>query len=127
MRRAIRSKPGFSISHMMLAAALVTLGRIDEAKVAAERVLALQPNFSSAHSAPQSVPCPNSPHLSSRRCALRGCRNKRAFPKRARFAIVIRAQPLGPIMATLGTVGDREGWPLRPSKRSPARRPTARR
>ena len=47
VRRAIRGKPGFSISHMMLAAALVKLGRIDEAKVAAERVLELQPNFSS--------------------------------------------------------------------------------
>jgi adenylate cyclase len=46
--RAIRSKPGFSISHMMLAAALAKLGRIDEAKAAAERVLQLQPNFSSA-------------------------------------------------------------------------------
>ena len=47
VRRAIRSKPGFSISHMMLAASLVKLGRIDEAKTASERVLALQPNFSS--------------------------------------------------------------------------------
>ena len=46
-RRAIRSKPGFSISHMFLAAALAKLGRIDEAKAAAERVLQLQPNFSS--------------------------------------------------------------------------------
>ncbi|HEY4857921.1 MAG TPA: adenylate/guanylate cyclase domain-containing protein [Xanthobacteraceae bacterium] len=41
VRRAIRSKPGFSISHMMLAASLVKLGRIDEAKTASERVLAL--------------------------------------------------------------------------------------
>ena len=48
VRRAIRSKPGFSISHMMLAASLVKLGRIDEAKAASERVLALQPNFSSS-------------------------------------------------------------------------------
>ena len=48
VRRAIRSKPDFSISHMMLAAALVKLRRIDEAKAAAERVLALQPNFSSS-------------------------------------------------------------------------------
>jgi adenylate cyclase len=46
-RRAIRSKPGLSISHMFLAAALAKLGRMDEAKVAAERVLQLQPNFSS--------------------------------------------------------------------------------
>jgi len=47
-RRAIRSKPGFSISHMFLAAVLAKLGRMDEAKAAAERVLQLQPNFSSA-------------------------------------------------------------------------------
>jgi adenylate cyclase len=47
VRRAIRSKPGFSISYMMLAAALSQLGRLDEAKTAAERVLQLQPNFSS--------------------------------------------------------------------------------
>jgi adenylate cyclase len=47
-RRAIRSKPGFSISHMFLAAALAKLGRMDEAKVAAHRVLELQPNFSSS-------------------------------------------------------------------------------
>ena len=46
-RRAIRSKPGFSISHMFLAAALAKLGRMDEAKAAADRVLQLQPNFSS--------------------------------------------------------------------------------
>ena len=46
-RRSIRSKPGFSISYMMLAAALWKLGRIDEAGAAAQRVLVLQPNFSS--------------------------------------------------------------------------------
>jgi len=47
VRRAIRSKPGFSISHMFLAAALAKLGRTEEAKAAAARVLELQPNFSS--------------------------------------------------------------------------------
>ena len=46
VRAAIRSKPGFSVSHFVLAAALAKLGRIDEAKAAAERALALQPNFS---------------------------------------------------------------------------------
>jgi adenylate cyclase len=45
VRRAIGSKPGFSISHMMLAAALAKLGRLDEARTAALRVLTLQPNF----------------------------------------------------------------------------------
>ena len=47
-RRAVRSKPGFSISYMMLAAALSKLGRVDEATAAAGRVLELQPNFSSS-------------------------------------------------------------------------------
>ncbi len=46
-RGSIRSKPGFSISHFLLAAALVKLGMMDEAKAAAERGLALQPNYSS--------------------------------------------------------------------------------
>ena len=46
-RQAIRSKPGFSISHFLLAAVLVKLGRIDEAKAAAARGLELQPNYSS--------------------------------------------------------------------------------
>ena len=47
VRAAIRSKPGFSISHFLLAAPLAKLGRTDEAKSAAERGLELQPNFSS--------------------------------------------------------------------------------
>ena len=44
-RKAVQSNPGFSIAHMFLAAALAGLGRTDEAKSAAARVLALQPNF----------------------------------------------------------------------------------
>ena len=40
VRRAIRSKPGFSISYMFLAAVLAKLGRMDEAKAAAERCTA---------------------------------------------------------------------------------------
>ena len=46
-RAAIRSKPGFSISHFLLAAALAKLGRMDEARAAAARGLELQPNYSS--------------------------------------------------------------------------------
>ena len=46
-QRAIRSKPGFSVSYMFLAAALARLGRMEDAKAAAERVMRLQPNFSS--------------------------------------------------------------------------------
>jgi adenylate cyclase len=45
-RKGIRCKPGFSVSYMMLAAPLAKLGRIDEAKSAAARLLALQPSFS---------------------------------------------------------------------------------
>jgi TolB-like protein/class 3 adenylate cyclase len=44
-RKAIQSSPGFSISHVMLAASLAKLGQIEEAKVAATRVLELQPLF----------------------------------------------------------------------------------
>jgi len=45
-QRAIRSKPGFSVSYMFLAAALAKLGRMEDANAAAERVIQLQPNFS---------------------------------------------------------------------------------
>jgi adenylate cyclase len=44
-RKSIQGNPGFSISHMLLTAALSKLGRIDEAKAAAVRVLELQPGF----------------------------------------------------------------------------------
>ena len=44
-RKAIQRNPGFSHLHVILAAALVKLGFIDEAKTVAARVLALQPGF----------------------------------------------------------------------------------
>ena len=44
-RSAIEYNPGFSVPHALLAAALTRLGRGEEAKVAALRVLALQPTF----------------------------------------------------------------------------------
>jgi hypothetical protein len=44
-RRAIQRNPGFNVLHLMRAAALVKLGRIDEAKAAAARLLALEPGF----------------------------------------------------------------------------------
>ncbi|HYU12060.1 MAG TPA: adenylate/guanylate cyclase domain-containing protein [Stellaceae bacterium] len=47
-RKSVQHNPGFSISHMFLAAALGKLGQIDEAKAVASRVLALQPGFSIA-------------------------------------------------------------------------------
>jgi TolB-like protein/Tfp pilus assembly protein PilF len=43
--KAVQLHPGHSISHMLLAAPLAKLGRIDEAKAAASRVLELQPAF----------------------------------------------------------------------------------
>lgn len=43
--KAVQSNPGHSISHMLLAASLAKLGRLDEAKAAAARVLELQPSF----------------------------------------------------------------------------------
>jgi len=45
-KKIILSSPGFSYPRAILAAALVKLGRIDEAKIEAARVLALQPSFS---------------------------------------------------------------------------------
>ena len=45
-RHAVQANPGFSVSHGLLAAPLVKLGRMEEAKAAAMRVLALQPSFS---------------------------------------------------------------------------------
>ena len=47
-RRAIQSNPGFSVAHWVLAASLAGLGRIPEAKIAAAKVLALSPNFTTA-------------------------------------------------------------------------------
>ena len=44
-RKAIQFNPGFSMSYMLLAASLVRLGQLDEAKRAAARVLALQPSY----------------------------------------------------------------------------------
>jgi tetratricopeptide (TPR) repeat protein len=44
-RKAVQFSPGFSICHMVLAAALAKLGRLEEARAAATRVLELQPVF----------------------------------------------------------------------------------
>src|SRR5262245_26606379 len=44
-RLAVESNPGFSNPHALLAAALVRLGRLDEAKVAARQVLVVDPTF----------------------------------------------------------------------------------
>jgi adenylate cyclase len=43
--KAVQANPGHSISHMLLAAPLVKLGRMEEAKAAAARVLELQPTY----------------------------------------------------------------------------------
>jgi adenylate cyclase len=45
-RHAVQSNPGFSVSHMLLAAPLAKLGRMEEAKAVGKRVLELQPSFS---------------------------------------------------------------------------------
>lgn len=44
-RKAIQFNPAFSMSYMLLAAPLVKLGRLEEAKSAAARVLAAQPSY----------------------------------------------------------------------------------
>jgi tetratricopeptide (TPR) repeat protein len=45
-RFAVQAKPEFSLSHILMAAALAQAGRLDEAKAAGTRALALQPGFS---------------------------------------------------------------------------------
>ena len=45
-RRAVDSNPGFSVSHSLLVAPLVKLGRLEEAKAETVQVLSLQPSFS---------------------------------------------------------------------------------
>ena len=56
-RRAVQGNPGFSISHMLLAASLAAQGRVAEANPAAVRVLALQPHFTiDGHCAGLAVP-----------------------------------------------------------------------
>ncbi|WP_244494074.1 tetratricopeptide repeat protein [Mesorhizobium sp. Root172] len=44
-RRAVELNPGFSILHGWLAAPLARLGRIEEAKASAARLLSLDPRF----------------------------------------------------------------------------------
>ena len=44
-RKSVQASPGFSISHVALAAALAKLERLEEAKTAAARVLELTPAF----------------------------------------------------------------------------------
>ena len=44
-RKSVQASPGFSISHVALAAALAKLARLEEAKTAAARVLELTPAF----------------------------------------------------------------------------------
>lgn len=44
-RKAIQFNPAFSMSYMLLAAALVKLGHLDEGRSAAARVLAMQPSY----------------------------------------------------------------------------------
>ncbi len=45
-RRAVEANPQFSVSHILLAVALARLGRLDEAKTVAHRVMMLDPTFS---------------------------------------------------------------------------------
>jgi len=44
-RKSVQSSPGFSIPYVALAAALARLGRLEEAKTVATRVLELEPSF----------------------------------------------------------------------------------
>jgi tetratricopeptide (TPR) repeat protein len=44
-RKMVQSNPNFSLSHVVLAATLAKIGRLDEAKAAASRVIELQPDY----------------------------------------------------------------------------------
>jgi adenylate cyclase len=67
-RRAIQSSPGLSTLHVVFTAALAKSGRIDEARAAGTRMLALQPNFTTngmcaAFGVPRSLAAPLSEAL----------------------------------------------------------------
>lgn len=47
-RRCLQLRPSLSVPHSLLAAALVQLGRLEEAKIAAQQVPVLQPTFSAS-------------------------------------------------------------------------------
>ena len=47
-RKAVQSSPGFSVCYVLLAASLAKLGRLDEARAAAARVLDLQQGYRSS-------------------------------------------------------------------------------
>jgi len=47
-RNSVQAAPGFSVCHLMLAAALAKLGRLEDARAAAARILELQPTFRSS-------------------------------------------------------------------------------
>ena len=47
--RSVQANPAHSITYVQLAAALTKLGRLDEAKAAAARVLELHPTFRYSH------------------------------------------------------------------------------
>jgi TolB-like protein/Flp pilus assembly protein TadD len=51
-RRSVQLSPRFSVSHSFLVAALVGLGREEDAKLAAQRLLALDPTFTISRFAP---------------------------------------------------------------------------
>jgi tetratricopeptide (TPR) repeat protein len=48
-RKSVQSSPGFSIPYVALVAPLAKLGRLEEARAAAARVLELQPVFRYSH------------------------------------------------------------------------------
>jgi TolB-like protein/Tfp pilus assembly protein PilF len=72
--RSIDANRNWPMSHFFLAAALVALGRTEEAKVAASEGLALQPDFSIAHLRAPPVPSSN-PYLAARERLFEGLRS----------------------------------------------------
>jgi tetratricopeptide (TPR) repeat protein len=72
--KSVHANPAHSITYVQLAAALTKLGRLEEAKAAAAKVLELHPTFRYSHS-PASIVRPPSPLLWVKRCERLGCRS----------------------------------------------------
>ena len=73
--KAIQSNPAHSISYMLLAAPR-EFGRLEEPRVAAARVLELQPAFQRSRQSSGLVAHRRSPRRWARRYAIRGCRTR---------------------------------------------------
>ena len=89
-RKAVQSRPGFSICYLVLAAPLAKLGRIQEAKNAAARALELQPALRFSRHLPVSSATLHSRLRSGSRSYLRDYQNNNFMRGHVRFSGVKR-------------------------------------